>query len=61
MSKINEATDTDLTVIEQLQQFGWKRGDTLLYQQEYAISIICDGWNRIMIVVHSFARKPKKA
>jgi hypothetical protein len=36
MPRINEATDTDLKVIERLQQLGWKRGDTLLYQQEYA-------------------------
>ena len=27
----NEATDTDLKVIEQLHQPCWKRGDTLLY------------------------------
>lgn len=38
MPKTNEATDTDLKVIERLQQIGWlkacieKRGDTLLYQ-----------------------------
>jgi len=35
---INEATDTDLKVIEALQKIGWKRGDTLLYQQEYKLS-----------------------
>jgi len=34
----NKATDTDLKVIERLQQAGWKRGDTLFYQQEYALS-----------------------
>lgn len=34
----NEATDTDLKVIERLQQLGWKRGDTLLYQQDYALN-----------------------
>lgn len=39
MPKINEATDTDLKVIERLQQLGWKRGDTLLYQQEYALRL----------------------
>jgi len=39
MPRTNEATDTDLKVIERLQQLGWKRGDTLLYQQEYALSI----------------------
>jgi hypothetical protein len=44
MPRINEATDADLKVIERLQQIGWpkarieKRGDTLLYQQEYALS-----------------------
>ncbi|MDO8744310.1 MAG: hypothetical protein Q7J76_04310 [Candidatus Brocadiaceae bacterium] len=27
----NEATDTDLKIIEQLQQLCWKRGDALLY------------------------------
>ena len=34
MPRINEATDTDLKVIEALQKIGWRRGDTLLYQQE---------------------------
>ena len=38
MPKINEATDTDLMVIERLQQLGWKPGDTLLYQQEYSLT-----------------------
>jgi hypothetical protein len=38
MPKINEATDTDLKVIERLQQIGWKRGDKLFYQQEYALN-----------------------
>jgi type I site-specific restriction endonuclease len=37
MSRNNEATDTDLKVIEALQKIGWKRGDTLLYQQEYKL------------------------
>ena len=48
MPRTNEATDTDLKVIdpvrkffsngvERLMQIGWKRGDTLLYQQEYAL------------------------
>ena len=36
--RINEATDTDLKVIERLQQLRWKRRDPLLYQQEYALS-----------------------
>jgi hypothetical protein len=36
--RTNEATSTDLKVIERLRQLGWKRGDTLLYQQEYALS-----------------------
>jgi len=34
MPKTNEATSTDLKVIERLQQIGWKPGDTLLHQQE---------------------------
>lgn len=38
MPRINEATDTDLKVIEELRRLGWKAGDTLLYQQEYALS-----------------------
>lgn len=38
MAKINEATDTDLKVIEELTEIGWKRGDTLLYQQEYTLT-----------------------
>jgi hypothetical protein len=37
MPRINEATDTDLKVIDLLQKSGWKRGDTLLYQQEYKL------------------------
>ncbi|GHT12795.1 hypothetical protein AGMMS4956_07950 [Bacteroidia bacterium] len=38
MPKINEATDTDLKVIDTLQTMGWKRGDTLLYQQSYILT-----------------------
>ncbi|MEK6967626.1 MAG: DEAD/DEAH box helicase family protein, partial [Nanoarchaeota archaeon] len=38
MAKINEATNTDLKVIEELRQLGWKPGDTLLYQQEFALT-----------------------
>ncbi len=38
MAKINEATDTDLRVIEELRPLGWKPGDTLLYQQEFALT-----------------------
>src|SRR3990172_4511307 len=38
MPNINEATDTDLKVIEELTELGWKRGDTLLYQQEYLLT-----------------------
>jgi type I site-specific restriction endonuclease len=37
MPRNNEATDTDLKVIEALQKIGWKSGDTLLYQQEYKL------------------------
>lgn len=51
MHRINEATDTDLKVIEELTKLGWKRGDTLLYQQEYALNpehqITFDGRNSI--------------
>ncbi|HCP08944.1 MAG TPA: hypothetical protein DIT25_04065 [Candidatus Moranbacteria bacterium] len=36
--KINEATSTDLKIIKELEQLGWKSGDTLLYQQEYQLS-----------------------
>lgn len=36
--KINEATSTDLPVINNLvNEYGWKIGDTLLYQQTYEI------------------------
>lgn len=36
--KINEATSTDLPVIQKLvNEYGWKVGDTLLYQQIYDI------------------------
>jgi len=38
MIKINEATDTDLKIIEELYKLSWKRGDTLLYQQEYNLT-----------------------
>lgn len=38
MAKINEATDTDLKIIDELKRLGWKPGDTLLYQQEYALT-----------------------
>lgn len=38
MPKPNEATSTNPKVIERLRKLGWKRGDTLLYQQEYALS-----------------------
>jgi type I site-specific restriction endonuclease len=38
MVKINEATDTDLKVIDELKKLGWKPGDTLLYQQEYTLT-----------------------
>ncbi len=48
MPRSNEATDTDLKIIERLtQHLGWKRGDTLLYQQEFALSIVY----RIMVAV----------
>ena len=36
--KINEATSTDLPIIQRLvNEYGWKVGDTLLYQQSYDI------------------------
>ncbi|MVN21738.1 hypothetical protein [Mucilaginibacter arboris] len=36
--KINEATSTDLPIIQRLvSEYGWKVGDTLLYQQIYDI------------------------
>ncbi len=38
MAKINEATDTDLKVIKDLEKLQWKPGDTLLYQQEYSLT-----------------------
>ena len=38
MAKINEATDTDLKVIKDLEKLHWKPGDTLLYQQEYSLT-----------------------
>lgn len=38
MAKINEATDTDLKIIDELKKLGWKPSDTLLYQQEYALT-----------------------
>ncbi len=38
MPRINEATDTDLKIIEELKKLGWKVGDTLLYQQEYTLT-----------------------
>jgi len=38
MPKVNEATDTDLKIIEELIKLGWKPGDTLLYRQKYALT-----------------------
>ncbi|MBF0564393.1 MAG: hypothetical protein HQK89_04040 [Nitrospirae bacterium] len=38
MAKINEATSTDLKIIDELNKLGWKPGDTLLYQQEYSLT-----------------------
>src|SRR6266511_289348 len=35
---INEATSTDIKIINLLQSLGWKAGDTLLYQQEYKLT-----------------------
>jgi len=35
---INEATSTDLIVINKLQKLGWKPGDTLLYQPQYKLT-----------------------
>ncbi|GAP44846.1 helicase conserved C-terminal domain [Lentimicrobium saccharophilum] len=36
--KINEATSTDIPIIQKLvNEYGWKVGDTLLYQQTYDI------------------------
>jgi type I site-specific restriction endonuclease len=34
----NEATATDLRVIEDLKKLGWKVGDTLLYQPQYPLT-----------------------
>jgi len=34
----NEATSTDLKVINELQKLGWKPGDTLLYQPQYKLT-----------------------
>ena len=37
--KINEATSTDLLVIQKLvNDYGWKLEDTLLYQQTYDVN-----------------------
>lgn len=38
MARTNEATDVDLKVIEDLGKLGWRRGDTLFYQQEYQLT-----------------------
>lgn len=38
IAKINEVTDTDLKIIDGLKKLGWKVGDTLFYQQEYALN-----------------------
>jgi len=43
MPGINDATDRDLKAIKRLMRIGWKRGDTLLYQQEYALIPEHDG------------------
>lgn len=38
MPLTNEATDVDLKVIEELGKLGWRRSDTLFYQQEYKLT-----------------------
>ena len=38
MPNINEATDADLKIIEELKKLNLKPGDTLLNQQEYALT-----------------------
>lgn len=38
MINTNEATDTDLKVIDELKKIGWNPGDTLFYQQEYRLT-----------------------
>lgn len=38
MALTNEATDVDLKVIEELGNLGWRRSDTLFYQQEYKLT-----------------------
>ena len=35
---LNEATSTDLKVIEELKKLGWNPGDTLLYQPQYKLT-----------------------
>jgi type I site-specific restriction endonuclease len=35
---LNEATATDLKVINELQKLGWRRGDTLLYQPQFKLT-----------------------
>jgi len=35
---LNEATTTDLNIINELQKLGWRPGDTLLYQMQYRLT-----------------------
>ncbi|MGB9762961.1 MAG: hypothetical protein ACPLW7_02995, partial [Minisyncoccia bacterium] len=35
---LNEATSTDLKVINELQKLGWRPEDTLLYQPQYKLT-----------------------
>jgi len=74
---LNEATTTDLKVIEELKKLGWKPGDTLLYQPEYALTeeqqkefgvkkirpdiVLCDMHGNILAVFENKLDNEKKA
>ncbi len=57
-AKNKEAADTDLKVIERLQQIGWKRGDTLLYRtMSYNYSIKKTGIKRRLYACYNRLQK----
>ncbi len=74
---INEATTTDLKVIEELKRLGWKPGDTLLYQPEYTLTpeqqkefgvkkirpdiVLCDMQGNPLAVIENKLEDEKKA
>ena len=60
--KINEDTSTDLPIIFKLRdEFGWKVGDTLLYQQAYDIPRnLKQDWQRTLLPIAMYPHQYRK-